>query len=314
MLGGIPPLKGNTYREKRDYLRTHHDDIRRTLLQEPRGHQDMYGAVLLRSTTPEADYGVVFMTNEGYSTMCGHGIIALATALIETGQFPSQGPETRITLETPAGLVQARASVADGRVRAVRFRNVPAFRLVHDLEITVGGQAIEVDVAFGGAWYAVVSAEDLGISLGKARSRDLVHAGMAVKAAVSNALDVVHPTDPNLSGLYGVILVDEPSESDLSMRNATIYANGSLDRSPCGTGTSALVACMAAEGTMDVGDTLSNESLTGSVFTGRIVMAATIGEYEGVVTEIAGRAAVTGMHQFMVDYDDPMPEGFLLKQ
>ncbi len=274
----------------------------------------MYGAVLLRSTTPEADYGVVFMTNEGYSTMCGHGIIALATALIETGQFPSQGPETRITLETPAGLVQARASVADGRVRAVRFRNVPAFRLVHDLEITVGGQAIEVDVAFGGAWYAVVSAEDLGISLGKARSRDLVHAGMAVKAAVSNALDVVHPTDPNLSGLYGVILVDEPSESDLSMRNATIYANGSLDRSPCGTGTSALVACMAAEGTMDVGDTLSNESLTGSVFTGRIVMAATIGEYEGVVTEIAGRAAVTGMHQFMVDYDDPMPEGFLLKQ
>lgn len=307
-------MKGNTYREKRDYLRTHHDDIRRTLLQEPRGHQDMYGAVLLRSTTPEADYGVVFMTNEGYSTMCGHGIIALATALIETGQFPSQGPETRITLETPAGLVQARASVADGRVRAVRFRNVPAFRLVHDLEITVGGQAIEVDVAFGGAWYAVVSAEDLGISLGKARSRDLVHAGMAVKAAVSNALDVVHPTDPNLSGLYGVILVDEPSESDLSMRNATIYANGSLDRSPCGTGTSALVACMAAEGTMDVGDTLSNESLTGSVFTGRIVMAATIGEYEGVVTEIAGRAAVTGMHQFMVDYDDPMPEGFLLKQ
>ncbi len=313
-MSGIPPLKGNTYEEKCAFLREHHDDIRRTLLHEPRGHQDMYGALLLRSTTPEADYGVMFMTSEGYSTMCGHGIIALATALIETGQFPTQGPETRITFETPAGLVQARASVSDGRVRAVRFRNVPAFRLVHDLRISVGGQEIEVDVAFGGAWYAVVSAEDMGISLETARARDLVHAGMAVKAAVSNELDVVHPTDSTLSGLYGVILVDEPSESDLSMRNATIYANGSLDRSPCGTGTSALVACMAAEGTMDVGDTLSNESLTGSVFTGRIVMAATIGDHEGVVTEIAGRAAVTGMHQFMVDYDDPLPEGFLLKQ
>jgi trans-L-3-hydroxyproline dehydratase len=312
-MSGIPPLKGNTYREKRAYLRDHHDDIRKILLQEPRGHQDMYGAVLLRSTTPEADYGVVFMTNDGYSTMCGHGIIALATALIETGQFPPQGPETRITFETPAGLVQARASVADGRVRAVRFRNVPAFRLVHDLAITVGGRDIEVDVAFGGAWYAVVSAEDLGISLGTARSRDLAQAGMAVKAAVSNELDVVHPTDSDLSGLYGVILVDEPSASDLSMRNATIYANGALDRSPCGTGTSALVACMAAEGTMEVGDTLSNESLTGAVFTGRIVMAATVGEHAGVVTEISGRAAITGMHQFMVDYDDTHPEGFLLR-
>jgi trans-L-3-hydroxyproline dehydratase len=160
----------------------------------------------------------------------------------------------------------------------------------------------------------VVSAEDLGISLRTARGRDLVRAGLEVKAAVSNALDVVHPTDSSLSGLYGVILVDEPSASDLSMRNATIYGNGSLDRSPCGTGTSALVACMAAEGTMDVGDTLSNESLTGSVFTGRIVMGATVGEHQGVVTEIAGRASITGMHQFMVDADDPQPEGFLLKQ
>jgi trans-L-3-hydroxyproline dehydratase len=313
VLSGMPPLKGNTYTEKRSYLREHHDDIRRILLQEPRGHKDMYGAVLLRSTTDAADYGVVFMTNEGYSTMCGHGVIALATALIETGTFPSQGPETRITFETPAGLIQARATVSDGRVRAVRFRNVPAFRLVHDLAITVDGQELEVDVAFGGAWYAVVSAEDMGISLRTAKSLDLAHAGMAVKAAVSNAVDVVHPTESDLSGLYGVILVDEPSASDLSMRNATIYANGALDRSPCGTGTSALVACMAAEGTMAVGDTLSNESLTGAVFTGRIVMAATIGDYDGVVTEISGRAAVTGMHQFMVDDDDPLPEGFLLR-
>ena len=310
---GVPPLPGASLRERRERLRTRHDDIRRLLLHEPRGHADMYGAVLTRPSSADADYGVIFMTNSGYSTMCGHGIIALTTALIETGAFPDQGPETRITYETPAGVIQARASVDRGRVRAVRFRNVPAFRLAKDLEIVVNEAPISVDVAFGGAWYAIVPAEALGLCLEKPRSLDLIDAGMAVKYAVGAVLDVVHPVDGELAGVYGTIITGPPASQDSSLRNATIYADGAIDRSPCGTGTSALIACRAADGELSVGDTLVNESIIDTVFTGRIVMDATVGEFPGVVTEIAGSGAVTGLHQFLVDPGDSIGEGFLVR-
>jgi trans-L-3-hydroxyproline dehydratase len=310
---GVPPLDGDTYAERRGDLRAHHDDIRRLLLHEPRGHADMYGAILTHSALPNVDYGVIFMTNEGYSTMCGHGIIALTTALIETGTFATSGPETRITYETPAGVVQARASLDGGRVLAVRFRNVPAFRFAHQLEINVRDRDITVDVAFGGAWYAIARDTDLGVTLDRRHGRELVEAGMAVKRAVSNAIDVVHPLDDDLSGLYGTIIVGSPSSDELSLRNATIYADGAIDRSPCGTGTSALVACLAADGKLEVGDTLVNESLTGATFTGRIVVGTSVGTFPAVVTEIAGRGAITGMHQFVIDRDDPIPDGFLIR-
>lgn len=311
--GGVPPLAGATLRDRRAHLRTKHDDIRRLLLHEPRGHADMYGAVLTRPSSAEADYGVIFMTNGGYSSMCGHGIIALTTALIETGTFPDQGPETRITYETPAGLIQARASVDQGRVRAVRFRNVPAFRLVKDLEITYEDRTIAVDVAFGGAWYAIVPEGAAGVSLQDARARDLIDAGMAVKRAVSNALDVVHPLDDELSGLYGTIITGAPKSQDSTLRNATIYADGALDRSPCGTGTSALIACRSADGELSVGDSFVNESIIDTVFTGRIVMDAPVGDHPGVVTEISGGGAVTGLHQFLFDSSDYVRDGFLVR-
>lgn len=309
---GIPPLTGSTLLARREDLARNHDDIRRLLVQEPRGHSDMYGAVLTAPVSPEADYGVIFMTNEGYSTMCGHGVIALTTALIETGTFPDQGAETRITYETPVGLVKARATVSRGSVVAVRFRNVPSFRFARDLAIEYGGRSIAVDVAFGGAWYAVVRDEVLGLRLGASSARDLIDAGMAVKRAVSNALDVVHPLEPHLSGLYGTIITGEPTSGELSLRNATIYANGALDRSPCGTGTSALVACLAEDGGLTIGEPLINESMTGAVFEGRIVVPTTVGEFAAVIPEISGKGAVTGMHQFVVDADDPFQDGFLI--
>jgi len=310
---GVPPLPGASLRERRERLRTHHDDIRRLLLHEPRGHADMYGAVLTRPSSTDADYGVIFMTNSGYSTMCGHGIIALTTALIETGAFLDQGPETRITYETPAGVIQARASVDRGRVRAVRFRNVPAFRLAKDLEIVVRETPITIDVAFGGAWYAIVPAEALGICLKNPRSLDLIDAGMAVKHAVGNALDVSHPLDDELAGVYGTIITGPPLSQDSSLRNATVYADGAIDRSPCGTGTSALIACRAADGELSIGDTFVNESIIDTMFTGRIVMDSPVGEFPGVVTEIAGSGSVTGLHQFIVDPGDSIGEGFLVR-
>lgn len=310
---GLPPVGGTTLLEQRAAFARDHDQIRRLLLHEPRGHSDMYGALLLSPLVKGADYGVIFMTNEGYSTMCGHGIIALATALIETGAFPSQGQETRITFDTPVGLVQARATLEQDRVRAVRFRNVPSFRLANNLDIDYRGERIAVDVAFGGAWYAVVSDEILGLHLATSTARDIADAGMAVKRGVSNALDIVHPLEPHIAGLYGTIITGAPSSGDFTMRNATVYADGAIDRSACGTGTSALVACLAADGELAVGDTLFNESLTGSMFTGRIVVPTSIGALEGVIPEISGNGAITGMHQFMLDHDDPFPSGFLVR-
>lgn len=310
---GVPPLPGATLRERRERLRTDHDHIRRLLLHEPRGHADMYGAVLTPPSSADADYGVIFMTNGGYSTMCGHGIIALTTALIETGTFPDQGPETRITYETPAGLIQARATVDQGRVRTVRFRNVPAFRLAKDLEIRFGDGVIGVDVAFGGAWYAIVPERSVGICLQDVRARELIDAGMAVKRAVSNAIDVVHPLDEELAGVYGTIITGAPKSQDSTVRNATIYADGAIDRSPCGTGTSALIACRSADGELSIGDSFVNESIIDTVFTGRIVMDASVGDYPGVVTEISGRGAVTGLHQFIFDPADVVRDGFLVR-
>jgi len=310
---GIPPLKGGTVRERRDWLRHHHDDIRRVLLSEPRGHADMYGAVLIPPDGSEADYGVIFLTNDGYSTMCGHGIIALTTALIETGSFPDQGQETRISYETPAGPIQARATIDKGRVVAVRFRNVASFRLAKDLMVNVHGNDITVDVAFGGAWYAIVPDHALGLDLSRSSAMELISAGMAVKRAVSDAIDVVHPTDPDLAGLYGTIITGTPNSPDATLRNATVYADGAIDRSPCGTGTSALLASRAADRQSRVGDTFVNESLTDSVFTGRIVVDTRAGDIPAVITEISGRGAVTGMHQFFVDSADPLRDGFRLR-
>lgn len=310
---GVPPLKGKTLREQRHDLRTNHDLIRRRLLLEPRGHADMYGAVLLPSLHDHADYGVIFMTNGGYSTMCGHGIIALTTALLETGAHPFEGQDGQITYETPAGLITARATIKDGRVVAVRFRNVPAFRLVKDLAIDIDGRALSVDVAYGGAWYAIARAEDLGVYLDAADAPQLIQQGMAVKRAVSNLLDIVHPEDEDIAGLYGTIITGPPKDEDSTLRNATIYADGAVDRSPCGTGTSALVACRQADGLLKVGESFVSESLIDTAFLGRIVEDTTVGDYQAVVSEVSGRGAITGMHQFLVTQGDAVGDGFLIR-
>ncbi len=308
---GVPPLRGETLREKRAALRRGHDDIRRILLWEPRGHSDMYGAVVLEATTPEADLGVIFMTNEGYSTMCGHGIIALTTALIETGRIPTTGPELALTYETPAGLVRARASIDRERVVAVRFRNVPAFRLAKDLEIDLDGQMVAVDVAFGGAWYAIARSEDLGLEVRPDQVPALVAAGMAIKRAVNETLAVAHPTDPELAGMYGTVITAPPVGDGADGRNVTIYAEGAVDRSPCGTGTSARLACLHADGNIRVAEPFVHESIVDTVFTGQVVAETTVGELPAVTTDISGEGFLTGTHTFVVDRDDPLGEGFV---
>ncbi len=310
---GLPHLPGTTILDRRRHLAAHHDDLRRLLLFEPRGHADMYGAVLTPPVTPGADYGVIFLTNEGYSTMCGHGVIALTTALLETGRLPRREPETTVAYDTPAGLIRARATIEGDRVTAVAFRNVPAFRLAEGLPIETSVGTIAVDVAFGGAWYALVAAADLGLPVAPERVGELVRLGMEVKRAVGAALDPVHPDEPELRGVYGTIISSPAGEPGADGRNITVYADGAVDRSPCGTGTSAKLAVLYAAGGVELGQPYVHQSVIGTRFTGRVLAETRVGPHPAVETEIAGRGFVTGLHQFLLDPDDPTAPGFLVR-
>lgn len=306
---GVPKLQPGTIREQAAEFQDKHDNIRMSLLTEPRGYAGMTGALLVQSPNPDADYGVIFMTGGGYSPISGHGMIALATTLIETGTVPFDGPDTRITFDTGVGLIKARASVDGNRVRGVRFRNVPSFRLAHDIPIDVNGKSVPVDVAFGGNWYAVVRAEDLGVSLHSRHAAQLAALGTQVLKGTSNEIDVVHPEDHLLAGIYGTVILGEPHSEDATSRNVTIYHGGQIDRSPCGTGMAATMACMAADDQLKVGDTFFSESIINTMLSGRIVVGTSVGKYPAIITEISGRGEVTGTHQFFVDPTEQSSSG-----
>ena len=310
---GVPQLPAGTIREQYAEFAGRYDHIRAWMLNEPRGYSGMSGAILLPTTVDDADYGVIFMSAAGYSRLSGHGVIALATTLIETGSVPADGPDTRITFDTFLGPIQARASVDRGTVRNVRFRNVPSFRLAHDLPIEIDERQVEVDVAFGGNWYAIVRASDLGVSLEPAAAASLARRGMDVYRAVSNALDIVHPDDPELSGLYGVVITGDPKADDSTLRNATVYRGGYIDRSPCPTGMAATMACMAADDHLAVGDTFVAESVIDTLLTGRIVVSSEVAGIPAITVEIAGRGSVTGMHQFFIDPTESPTNGFTIQ-
>jgi proline racemase len=310
---GVPPLPGATVLERRRFMAEHYDHIRRMLLFEPRGHADMYGAVLTPPVTAGADFGVLFLTNEGYSTMCGHGVIALTTALLETGMLPRHEPHTDVVYDSPAGLIQAQAAVTAGRVSSVSFQNVPAFRYAQGLEIETSEGCLRVDVAFGGAFYALVDAAALGVEVVPEQAAVLTRLGMEIKHAVERELDVVHPEEPELHGIYGTIISEPPRGPDGDGRNIAIYAAGAVDRSPCGTGTSAKLACHFADGRVQLGEPYVHESVIGTTFTGRVLAETRVGPFAAVETEISGRGFVTGFHQFVVDPEDATAGGFLVR-
>lgn len=312
---GVPPLPGATILERRAAMREHHDDLRRLLMWEPRGHADMYGCLLTPPVTPEATYGVLFMHNEGYSTMCGHGIIALTTALLETGMLPRVAPVTEVGYDTPAGFVLARAAIVGDRVRGVTFRNVPSFLHTADLPIVVEGRALTVDVAFGGAFYALVAAETLapGLAVRAERISELIKLGMAAKHAVEAAAAIVHPTEPGLHGIYGTIITGPSEGPGAHSHNVTIFAEGEVDRSPTGTGVSARVAALHARGMLGLDEEITIESIIGSRFTGRAVELTTVGDYTAVIPEVGGRGFLSGFGQFVFDPEDEVGPGFLVR-
>jgi proline racemase len=300
---------------RRRYVREQLDGVRRLLMWEPRGHKDMYGCLLTPPVSSDAHAGVLFMHNEGYSTMCGHGVIGLVTALVETGQLPAPGPdaEAEVRLDTPAGLVRARARLEGGRVRDVTMRNVPSFVYATRTVAVPGWGAVPVTVAYGGAFYVLVDAPAAGLGEAPGPLRTLVEASERIRAAVAEDLDVVHPLEPEIRGLYGVVTVWPPQHPGTDRTSLTVFADSAVDRSPCGTCTSALMAALWKAGRLAVGDPFTNESLVGTRFTGRLVETTAVGSYAAAVPEVTGRAYLTGFHTFVLDPADPLPEGFLLR-
>jgi proline racemase len=294
--GGAPELEGRTILDKRRWARRHADDVRKLLVHEPRGHADMYGCFVTEPDDDGADLGVVFFHNEGYSTACGHGTIALVTWALESGRIEARAPEMRVVVDVPSGRLETLARVEDGHVRSVRFRNVPAF--VHS-----------PGVAFGGAFYASLEEEVEPRNLPR-----LIELGRRMKAQLEAEREIVHPLEPELHGVYGVIFWRHEADGPpLVQRNVTVFADGEVDRSPCGSGTSARLALLAAEGTLGPGDELVHRSIVGSEFRARIVAETEVAGIPAVVTEVEGTAHLTGRHEFVLDPDDELGLGFLLR-
>lgn len=312
--GGFPELRGDTILARRRDARERLDHLRTALMWEPRGHADMYGCLVTPPVTPGADVGVLFLHNEGYSTMCGHGIIGLATVAVETGMVATVEPETTIRIDTPAGLVTARATVAAGRVSSVRFENVPSFVLALDEAVEVPGLGtVRYDLAFGGAFYAFVQAGALGLACTPEHFRALIETGMQIKRAVMAARPIAHPFEADLGFLYGTIVIGPAAAPGSHSRNVCVFAEGEVDRSPTGTGVSARLAIHQARGEIQVGETITIESILGTTFSGRALRTTTFGPHAAVIPEVAGSAFITGRHEFLIDPEDPLREGFMLR-
>jgi proline racemase len=302
--GGSERPQGDTILDKRRDALERLDHVRRLLVYEPRGHADMYGCFVVEPNDADADLGVVFFHNSGYSTACGHGTIALVTWALDEEIVERHEGENRVVVDVPSGRLQTWAWVENGRVRSVRFRNVPAYVWAERLE--VAGRA--VDVAFGGAFYASLQERVEPGELPR-----LIELGRELKRLLEAEHEIVHPLEPELRDVYGVIFWQEEGESPLTQRNVTVFADGEVDRSPCGSGTSARLALLDRSGRLPRGGVLTHRSIVGSEFSGRVVADANVAGISAVVTEVEGSAYRTGEHVFELDPEDPLEEGFLLR-
>jgi proline racemase len=311
VVDGVPAPEGATMLEKRAWAVKRLDHFRRALMLEPRGHADMYGALLTEPVTDDGHAGILFMHNEGWSTMCGHGIVAVTTMAIDRRLITASSDEIRY--DTPAGRVVAHANRTNDahgqRVNSVSFVNVPSFVFEAGLPVTAGGRTLRVDIAFGGAFYAIVDAESAGLAILPARLAELRSLGMSIAREVERIRRVVHPIDEGLNGIYGTIFTGPP-QGEADLRNVTVFADAEVDRSPCGTGTAAVMAVLAEMGVLMDDAPFVHESIVGTTFTGRVVGRKRVGEREAIVPSIEGSAWVTGEHAFHIDGDDPLKAGF----
>ncbi len=314
ILSGYPELKGKTILEKRTDAQNHHDELRKALIWEPRGHADMYGAIIVEPDTTGADFGVIFIHNEGYSTGCGHAVIALTKVFVETGLISINEPETEVKMDVPSGFIKSYAKVKNEQVTGVRFENVPSFVQSLDTEVDVPGLGmIKYDLAFGGAFYAFVDVAQLDLDCKPEYQNQLIETGMKIKHAVMDSVEMVHPLEPDMNFLYGTIFTDVSKNPSHHSRNVCIFAEGEVDRSPTGTGVSARVAIIHAKGEIKVGESIIIESIIGSTFSVKIVATTTFGDYDAVIPEVSGNAYITGKNTFWINQEDPLKDGFILR-
>ncbi len=314
LVSGYPKVPGKTMLEKRKYFRDHFDHIRRGTMWEPRGHADMYGAVITEPCTTNADFGTFFLHNDGYSTMCGHAIIALTKFVLDTQLIRKRGGEPRLTIDAPPGQIGSTGFREDGIVHSVSFRNVPSFVLCQDQHVQIPGMGrVRYDVAFGGAFYAIVNVDKFGLSLDGSDYPKLIQFGKRIKKAVATNQRIIHPFEDELSFLYGTIFTAKPNNPANHSRNVCIFANGELDRSATGSGVSARAALHHARGDLVVGDKVSIESILGTTMDVELAGITTFGPHKSIIPVVSGTASFTGNNNFWFDPEDPLRDGFIFR-
>lgn len=313
VLSGLPPILGTTMAEKKHYMIEHLDYFRTLLMQEPRGHRDMFGAIITPPTTNRGQYGILFMDNAGYIDMCGSGTIAVATALIEIGMISPTQPETVVVFDTPAGLVETYAKVEGNQVVEVSVANVSSFQYAKNVQIylpEVGN--IAIDVSFGGNFFAMTPAKVLGVTIHPDNISQLIRLGIMIKQAVNQKLQIQHPQAPHINKVELTEIYDRLEPSKPFSKSVVIFGNGQMDRCPCGTGTSATMATLHAKGELPLGVEFTTESIIGTQFHGKLIRETQVDNFLAVDPVFTGNAYITGIQQFVVDPNDPLKYGFCL--
>ena len=315
IVNGFPEVQGGSVLEYRRFLKNNYDHLRKALMFEPRGHADMYGCILTPPNSPDADFGILFMHNEGYSTMCGHAVIAITKLAVEMGWVAKKEPLTELKIDAPCGRITSYAHITNNQVLSVYFHGVPSFVLGLDLQTDVSGLGtVNYDLAFGGAFYAYVDADALGISMAADNYQQLIQLGRSIKQAVmSTNHDVKHPFENDLSFLYGTTFTGKAHTPGIDSRNVCIFADGEVDRSPTGSGVAGRMAIHSARGDLQKGESMTIESILGSVFTGSFIRTEKYGPFDAVIPQVEGMAYITGMNEFVIDPDDPFKEGFIFR-
>jgi proline racemase len=311
---GLPRMPGATIVARRAWLKENADHIRRALMFEPRGHADMYGGYLTEPVTDGADFGVIFVHNEGYSDHCGHGVIGLATAAVELGWIERTSPETRVGIDAPCGFIEAFVQWDGEHAGNVRFVNVPSFIWKRDVTVdTPSFGTVTGDIAFGGAFYFYADGAPFDLPVRESAIEQLIKFGAEVKIAANRAFKVVHPEIPELNHIYGTIIANAPRHPGSMQANCCVFADREVDRSPTGSGTAGRVAQLYLRGLLGKDETLVNESVIGTVFKGRVLKEVKLGEFDAIIPEVEGNAFICGFANWIVDDRDPLTYGFLVR-
>lgn len=311
---GVPTIIGKTMMEKKEYMEEHLDWLRRAVMLEPRGHANMFGAILTEPVHQDADIGIIFMDAGGYLNMCGHGTIGTSMAAVETGIVPKVEPITKVRLDAPAGLVEASVAVVDGKVKSATVTNVPSFLYQQDVKMTTPmlGE-VTFDIAFGGSFFALIKSDYLGYDILPEHSEELMNQALELREIINREIKVSHPLQPHIKTVDLIEIYGPAVSAQADARNVVIFGDRQIDRSPCGTGTSAKMATLCAKGKLAIGEEFVYESITGTMFQGKIISKTKVGEFDAYIPQITGSAWITGFNQFVIDDSDPVKYGFTLK-